>query len=111
MAFKKTPKDATDFEREQLRFLMARTDVASILREFNPSLAWLPFVVELQADKARLAPWIEKNFADINAIREVASNIHLFVPETADVLELHLNKIPALYHLYLKIVLIFLIYF
>ncbi len=33
---KKTPRDATDFEREQLRFFLSQEDVAEKLAELNP---------------------------------------------------------------------------
>ena len=91
---KKTPKDATEFEREQLRFFLARSDAAAVLAEVNPSLAWLPMLVELKLINAetQLAPWIEKNFAEADAIREVAANIRFFGPDTADILEFRLNQ-------------------
>lgn len=55
---KKTPKDATEFEREQLRFFLTKSDAAAVLAEVNPSLAWLPMLVELKLIDAetRLAP-------------------------------------------------------
>jgi hypothetical protein len=39
---KKTPSEASEFEREQLRFLLSGDDVAATLASVNPSLAWLP---------------------------------------------------------------------
>lgn len=89
-----TPKDTTEFEREQLRFLLARSDIAVVLAEINPSLAWLPVLAELNLINANthLAPWIEKNFASVDAVREVAANIHFFGPDAAEVLELRLNQ-------------------
>src|SRR5260221_653619 len=77
---KKTPKDATELEREQLRFFLASSNVSAVLAELNPSLAWLPMLAELELIDAdtQLAPWIEKNFAEADAVREVAANIRFF---------------------------------
>lgn len=44
----------------------------------------------------RLAPWIQKNFAEADAIREVAANVHFFEPDTADILEFRLNQTEEL---------------
>lgn len=92
-AAKKTPRDATDFEREQLRFFLSRDDLVVTLTEINPSLAWLPVLGEMNLVNrdTPLAPWIERNFNSFDAIREVASNIQFFAPETADALEFRLN--------------------
>ena len=93
---KKTPSDATDFEREQLRFLLGRNDLTATLVEFNPSLAWLPILGEMKLirEETQLAPWIERNFASLEAIRDIAANIRFFGPETADILEFRLNREP-----------------
>jgi hypothetical protein len=101
---KKTPKDATDLEREQLRFFLARDDLAATLAELNPSLAWLPVLAEMQLIKAenQLVPWIEKNFADADAVREVATNIQFFGPQTAKILESTLSRVDAVPLLLLK---------
>jgi hypothetical protein len=90
---KRTPNDATAFEREQLRFFLTRDDLASSLAEINPSLAWLPLLGEMKLIRAdtQLAPWVEKNFDSLDAVRDVAANIHFFGPETAEVLEFRLN--------------------
>jgi hypothetical protein len=95
---KKTPKDTTEFEREQLRFFLTKSDVAAMLAEVNPSLAWLPMLAELKLIDAgtQLAPWIQKNFAEADAIREVAANIHFFGPDTVDILEFRLNQTEGL---------------
>ncbi|MGH8737042.1 MAG: hypothetical protein ACREVC_06770 [Burkholderiales bacterium] len=95
---KKTPKDATEFEREQLRFFLTKSDVAARLSELNPSLAWLPVLAELNLidTETQLAPWIEKNFAETDAIREVVANIRFFGRDTADVLEFRLNRTDGL---------------
>jgi hypothetical protein len=91
---KKTPKDSTEFEREQLRFFLTKSDAAAVLAEVNPSLAWLPMLVELKVVDAetQLASWIERNFAEADAIREVVANINFFGRDTADVLEGRLNR-------------------
>jgi hypothetical protein len=90
---KKTPNDATAFEREQLRFFLTRDDLTSTLAEINPSLAWLPLLGEMKLIRAdtQLAPWVERNFDSLDAVRDVAANIHFFGPDTAEVLEFRLN--------------------
>jgi hypothetical protein len=95
---RKTPKDATEFEREQLRFFLTQGDVAAMLAKVNPSLAWLPMLAELKLIdvETQLAPWIQKNFAEADAVREVAANIHFFGPDTADILEFRLNQTEGL---------------
>ena len=98
---KKTPKDATEFEREQLRFFLTTRNIATTLAEINPSLAWLPMLAELKLIDAetQLSPWIEKNFADADAVREVAANIRFFKPDTAEILEFGLKRaegVPSL---------------
>src|SRR4051812_43558551 len=79
---KKTPSDASEFEREQLRFLLAGDDVATTLAAVNPSLAWLPVLHQMQLIQTdnQLVRWIEVNFSDIQAVREVVENIHFFEP-------------------------------
>ena len=91
---KKTPTEATDFEREQLRFLLSSGNVTEMLLELNPSLAWLPMLSQMNLikDERQLVPWVERNFADPEAVREVAANIHYFGPESAEILEFGLNK-------------------
>lgn len=100
---KKTPTDATEFDREQLRFFLTGrgSDIPALLGDLNPSLAWLPVLAQLKLINAetQLASWIEKNFAEADAIRDVAANIHFFGPDTADILEFRLNQaqeLPAL---------------
>ena len=80
---KKTPTEATDFEREQLRFFLSSGNLTEMLIELNPSLAWLPMLsqINLIKDEKQLVPWVERNFADPEAVREVAANIHYFGPE------------------------------
>lgn len=104
-ASKKTPEDVSEFEREQLRFFLSEIDPANLLQELNPSLAWLSHLAKLKVIDAdtQLAPWIQKNFAEIDAIREVAANINFFRrPETADILESHLNQTGGMSSLAIK---------
>ena len=97
-AVKKTPKDATEFDREQLRFFLANTNVAAVLAEMNPSLAWLPILAELRLvnTETQLAPWIERNFTNPDAVRDVAANIRFFRRHTADVLDFRLSRTEGL---------------
>ncbi len=90
---KKTPADATPFERDQLRFFLSEGDLAATLSEVNPSLAWLPVLSEMQLiqSETQLIAWIERNFGDADAVRDVVANIHFFGPETANFLEYRLN--------------------
>ena len=94
---RRTPADATPFEREQLRFFLSGGDLAATLSEFNPSLAWLPYLSEMKLiqSERQLLTWIERNFADVNAVRDVVANIHFFGRETADFLEFRLNAQAA----------------
>ena len=91
---KKTPHDATEHEREQLRFLLARDDPAPTLAEINPSIAWLPWLAEMKLLQpgTQLAPWIERNFADPGAVGDVAANIYYFDAGTAEILEGGIDK-------------------
>jgi hypothetical protein len=91
---KKTPRDATEIEREQLRFFLTRDDLALTLAEINPSIAWLPWLAEMKLLQpgTQLAPWIERNFAEPDAVHDVVSNIHYFNPDTAELLEFRLNR-------------------
>jgi hypothetical protein len=93
-ARKKTPEDLSEFEREQLRFFLAEGDLAATLAAVNPSLAWLPdlYDMKLVQSETQLISWIERNFADLDAIRDVVKNIRLFGPETANFLEYRLNS-------------------
>jgi hypothetical protein len=91
---KRTPRHASEFEREQLRFFLTRSDLATTLTVMNPSLAWLPWLAEMKLLQpgTQLAPWIERNFAELDSIREIAANIHFFDPQTAKLLEFGLNR-------------------
>jgi hypothetical protein len=97
VARKKTPADATAFEREQLRFFLSGGDLAATLNEVNPSLAWLPVLSEMKLiqSETQLITWIEHNFADEAAIRDVVANIRFFGLETANFLEYRLNAQAA----------------
>ena len=90
---KKTPSDATEFEREQLGFFLAGDDLASKLATINPSMAWLPLLLEMRLVQHgnQLVNWIEHNFNDPNAIRDVVENLRFFHSETANFLEHRLN--------------------
>ena len=94
---KKTPNDATTFEREQLRFFLSEGEIMATLSEVNPSLAWLPVLSEMKLiqNGTQMISWIERNFADPDAVRDVAANIHYFGPETASLLEYRLNLAEA----------------
>ena len=48
--------------------------------------------MNLIKDEKQLVPWVERNFADPEAVREVAANIHYFGPSQAEILEFGLNK-------------------
>ena len=91
---RRTPVDASEFEREQLRFLLTRGDLTATLTEINPSIAWLPWLseVKLLQPNTQLAPWIEKNFFDPDSVRDVAASIHFFNADTAEVLESRLHR-------------------
>jgi hypothetical protein len=93
-ARKKTPEDVSEFEREQLRFFLAAEDLAATLAAVNPSLAWLPdlYAMKLVQSETQLIGWIERNFADVDAVRDVVKNIRLFGSETANFLEFRLNE-------------------
>ena len=93
-AKRKTPADVTPFEREQLRFFLSEGDLAATLNDFNPSLAWLPLLSEMKLiqNETQLTAWIERNFADEDAVRDVVANIRFFGPETANILEYRLNE-------------------
>jgi len=93
-AKKKTPGDTTEFEREQLRFFLRSGDVAVALAEVNPSLAWLPELAKMKViqNPSQLTMWIERNFADVEAIREVAANLDYFDEASANLLEIRLNR-------------------
>lgn len=90
---KKTPADATAFERE----LLSGGDLAATLTEVNPSLAWLPVLSEMKLiqSETQLIAWIERNFADADAVRDVVANIHFFGHETANFIEYRLNAQAA----------------
>jgi hypothetical protein len=92
-ARKKTPEDASEFEREQLRFFLSGDDLAATLATVNPSLAWLPVLSEMKLleNDTQLIAWVERNFSDVDAVRDVVNNLHFFGPQAANFLEFRLN--------------------
>ena len=56
-------------------------------------MAWLPYLSEMKViqSERQLIVWIERNFADVDAVRDVVANIHFFGRETANFLEFRLN--------------------
>jgi hypothetical protein len=92
---RETPDNATAFEREQLRFFLSQGDVATTLATLNPSLAWLPMLWQMQLiqNERQLFSWIERNFADVEAIRDVIANLRFFGPDTANFLD-HRPPVP-----------------
>ena len=92
-ARKRTPEDVTEFEREQLRFFLAGDDLATTLATINPSLAWLPVLSEMKLleNDTQLIVWVERNFADVDAVRDVVNNLHFFSPQAANFLEFRLK--------------------
>lgn len=93
MTGRKTPSDTTEFDREQLRFFLAQENVGGKLAELNPSLAWLPELVRMKiVQPVNLAPWIERNFDDPEAVRQVCANLSFFDEGVADYLEFSLAR-------------------
>ena len=92
-ARKKTPGDASEFEREQLRFLLSDGDVTTTLATINPSLAWLPVLQQMRLiqNGHQLANWIERNFTDSNAIRDVVENLQFFNAQIPGLLEVSIG--------------------
>jgi hypothetical protein len=89
---RKTPAESGDFEREQLRFLLAQGSAGEILARLNPSLAWLPIITEFKViEDVAFIGWIERNFDSFDALKEVVANLAQFTPETALTLEYRLN--------------------
>src|SRR5437667_9236040 len=76
-ARKKTPEEASEFEREQLRFFLSEGDLAATLATVNPSLAWLPVLSEMKLleNDTQLIAWVERNFSDVDAARDVVNNL------------------------------------
>ena len=90
---RKTPADVSEFEREQLRFFLSGDDLAVVLANFNPSLAWLPLLSQMKLiqRETELIAWIERNFENVDAVREMVANLKFFGPETANFLQHRLN--------------------
>lgn len=91
---RKTPADVSEFEREQLRFFLAGDDLALVLATLNPSLAWLPLLLQMKLiqSETQLIAWIARNFENIDAVREVAANLEFFGPDTANFLQYRLDQ-------------------
>jgi hypothetical protein len=91
---RRTPEDSSELEREQLRFFLSHGDLATLLSTLNPSLAWLPFLSEakLVQNDRQLTGWIERNFQDAQAVKDVVANLRFFGAEAADILEFRLNR-------------------
>jgi hypothetical protein len=94
---RKTPADVSEFEREQLRFFLAGDDLAVVLATLNPSLAWLPLFSQMKLieSETQLIAWIERNFENVDAVREVVANLNFFGPDTANFLQYRLNAQAA----------------
>jgi hypothetical protein len=90
---KVTPADVSEFERERLRFFFAGSDALTTLPEINPSLAWLPLLAGMKVfeNDAVLPAWIERNFGDVEAVREVVANLRFFNAEIARILRRRLD--------------------
>lgn len=90
---KVTPADVSEFERDRLRFFLAGDDALTNLTEINPSLAWLPLLAEMKVfqNDAVLPAWIERNFSDLEAVREVVNNLRFFDAEAARILKYRLE--------------------
>ncbi|GLR89790.1 hypothetical protein [Bradyrhizobium iriomotense] len=88
-----TPADVSEFERDRLRFFLTGDDALTNLTEINPSLAWLPLLAEMKVfqNDTVLPAWIERNFADIEAVREVVNNLRFFDAEAARILKYRLE--------------------
>ena len=93
-ARKKTPADASEFEREQLRYFLSGDDLSATLATVNPSLAWMPWLSQMKLiqSEAQLIDWIQRNFADVDAVRDVVANLQYFTQETASFLEYRFNQ-------------------
>ncbi|NSZ03128.1 hypothetical protein G6M70_04680 [Agrobacterium tumefaciens] len=92
---KKSPDQASDFDRSQLSSLKARGNAPALLIEANPSLAWLPTLIEIkmiQFDDRWLAAWINQNFQEPRSVREVVAHLGMFGPGVADALSYLLER-------------------
>lgn len=91
----KNPKDITNFEQEQVRFFLEMERIGQTLLEVNPSLTWMPVVAAWRASGVNqriLAAWIQRNFSEARAVRDVVTNLNLLEPEAANFLENHLRR-------------------
>jgi hypothetical protein len=93
---KKTPADATAFVNSFVSSCQRATSLRRCQKSI-PSLAWLPVLskMKLIQSETQLIAWIERNFADVDAVRDVVANIHFFGHETANFIEYRLNAQAA----------------
>lgn len=93
----KTPDQVSEFEREQLSFLLSGDDISSQLSEINPSLTWLPVLsqMKLVQNETQVFAWIERNLDSVDTVREVVANLRFFGADTASFLEQRLNRKAA----------------
>lgn len=94
----KDPIDTSDFEREQLSFLVTRDNGPAILIATNPSLAWLRTLADLKIvnrDQGWLGSWLERNLDNPDAVRDVVANISLLGPKVGDFLDYRLRHLRA----------------
>ena len=92
---RKTPADATEFEREQLRFFLGDKNFARDSANAEPVARVAAGAEEVGGVDYRppeLAAWIEPNFNDLQAIGEVAANMLFFNEDSGRLLEEGLNR-------------------
>ncbi|NTA40354.1 SIR2 family protein [Agrobacterium salinitolerans] len=93
--FKKSPTEATEFDRAQLSSLKGRGNAPALLIESNPSLVWLPTLTEVKMirhDERWLAGWIQGNLQDYRAVTAVVAQLGFFGPGVADALSYSLEQ-------------------
>ncbi|XUY29984.1 SIR2 family protein (plasmid) [Agrobacterium sp. rho-8.1] len=93
--FRKLPSDASDFDKSQLSSLRGRGSVPALLITANPSLAWLPTLIELDViryDDRWSAGWLRQNLHEARSIVEVVSQLRMFGPSLADALSYNLEQ-------------------
>lgn len=92
----KDPASTSDFEREQLSFLIAQDQPARLLVQNNPSLAWLHTLADLKLvghDQPWLVEWFELNLENPDAVRDVVANIGLLGTKVGDFLDYRLRHL------------------
>ena len=72
-------------QRQGAVLVQDRLDVRSGIA--GDEVRWLAETKLLQPD-TQLAPWIEKNFAEPDGVRDVAANIHYFAADAAELTEI-----------------------